>query len=80
MVNSVPTEPASPPQEEHNGVDSHNGDGEEDSGNDDDPVAPRVGHQDVRRNFGPEGQEAIHAWAVGRGGSRESSKSAPSPL
>lgn len=49
----------SPPQEEHDGVDSHNGDGEEDPGDDDGRVVPRVGHQDVSGDSGPERQEAV---------------------
>ena len=57
----VSPELASPPQEEHDGVDGHDGDGEEDPGDNDDPVAAGVGHQDVSRNFRPEGQEAVKA-------------------
>lgn len=66
MLNVVPIEPGSPPQEEHDGVDSHDRDSEEDSGDDDDPVVAWVGHQDVSRNFCLESQEAIHTWEVGR--------------
>lgn len=69
-LGGVPSEPGSPPQEEHDGVDGHNGDGEEDSGDNDDSVIAWIGHQDVRRNFCPEGQEAVKAWEVGRAEAR----------
>lgn len=66
MLNGVPTKPRSPAQEEHDGVDGHNGDGKEDAGDNDDPVIARVGHQDVSRNFCLEGQETVNTWVVGR--------------
>lgn len=54
-----PPELASPSQEEHDGVGGHDGHSKEDPGNDDDPVAAWVGHQDVSRHVCPEGQEAV---------------------
>lgn len=42
-LGGVPSEPGSPPQEEHDGVDGHNGDGKEDSGDNDDSAIEGVG-------------------------------------
>ena len=62
---------ASPSQEEHDGVGGHDGYSEEDPGDDDNPVAAWVGHQDVSRHICPEGQEAVHT-CEGHRGTQES--------
>lgn len=73
-MSASPLSQASPPQEEHDGVDGNDGDGKEDPGDDDDHVVAWVGHQDVGRNFRPEGQEAINAWEVRRVEARRAGK------
>jgi len=49
----------SPAQQHHDGVDGDDGDAEEQAGNDDERVVPRVGHQDIGRHGLAEGQVAV---------------------
>lgn len=71
MPSRAPAGRASPPQEEHDGVDGHDGDAEESPGHNNDHIVAWVGHQDVGRNFCPEGQEAINPWEAETGKPRE---------